>query len=309
MGLFDNIGQNRNTGQLTFVQEAKAFATLDLNTIFKEGTKALIDIIGNATAFFKDVFGSSDCNDQDRVLYERMKDQLPGMIIVLVHLGWEDSTNLQAYNDQPQRADYGGRPKGAFPCNEGIGPARAIFTALFGVRILNSNYLDALENGSDAYYNVDGGALTYDIPREAVARAVRLKQQYFPNRSYNSWLWDLNKFQENPLVAPIPDPVKVGQLFTGNIFGVDVVRGYVQGSPIPDLPTSTTVPILVTDPYHDIIYPAGNPGGSATTTNTAPTPNGTLLDKFISFVKTNPIPSVAIAAAVGFVALELDDDD
>lgn len=307
MGLFDNIGQDRSTGQMTFVQQAKAFGTLNLNAIFVEGTKAAIDIVKNASEFFADVFGRSDCNDQDRVLYERMKDQLPGMIIVLVKLGWEDSSNLNAFNDNPQRADYGGRPHGAFPCNQGIGPARALFTTLFGVRIINSNGLDALDQGVDAYYRLGE---TIDIPREAVVRAVRLKQTYFPNSTYNRQLWDLQKFQENPLVAPIPDPNVIGKLFTGNIFGVDVVNGLVQGDPIPNLPTDTRTPFDIRGPWGGIIYPAGNPNTAVINpTSNVPATTENFIDKIISFVKTSPLKALGAAGVVLYVAYELDQDD
>lgn len=307
MGLFDNISQNRNTGHMTFTQQAAAFAKLDLNKIFTEGAKATIELLGNAVAFFSDVFGSSSCNDQDRVLYERMKDQIPGMIIVLVNLGWEDGTLLDAFNDDPNRADYGGRPHGAFPCNQGIGPARQLFTVLFGVRIVNSKYLDALDYGVDAYYNVDGGVWTSDIPRNAVERAVHLKKNFFAISTYNRVLWDMNKFQEFPLVAPIPDPsptTGLGRLFSGNIFGVDVLNGYVQGDPIPDLPTSTTDPIIVTDPHSDIIYPDQPQQQSPTTSG----PSG-FLEKLVSFVKANPGVSLLVAAAVVYGIYEYNENN
>ena len=308
MGLFDNIGQSRQTGQPTFVQEAVAFGKVDLNTIFKWGTVAAVTWISDAISYFRDVFGHKDCNAQDAVLYERMRDQIPGMIIVLVKLGLEDHTMLDAYNDDPNRADYGGRPQGAFPCNDGINPARALFTTLFGVRIINSNYLDALDHDIDTYFNVDGGAQTIDIPREAVARAVRLKQQFFPISTYNSRLWDMNQFQANPLVAPIPDFRQVGKLYTGTIFGVDVVNGLVQGSPIPNLPTSTNTPFIETDPWHDIIYPKGNPG-STVTPSTVPTGTQSTLDKIISFVKTNPKGALSLGALAALAVNELSDDE
>lgn len=303
MGLFDNIGQDKTTGVKTFVQQAKAFGSLNLNYIFTEGTKAAISIVANAAKFFSDVFGKSECNDQDRVLYERMKDQLPGMIIVLVALGWEDSTNLQAYRDNPERADYGGRPHGAFPCNEGIHAARALFTTLFGVRILNSHALDALDVSVDAYY---GRGETTDIPREAVVRAVKLKQTFFPNSTYNRKLWDLNIFQQFPLVKPIPDPVQVGKLYTGNIFGVEVKNGLVQGDPIPTLPTSADEPIIVRDPYHSIIYP----NRPATQTGITPSAaGGSLLDKILSFAKTNPMKAALLAGALAIAADEIANED
>lgn len=286
MGLFDNIGQNKQTGQPSFVQEAIAFGKVDLNTIFKYATVAAITWISNAVKFFHDMFGSS-CNHDDNVLMERMVNQIPGMVLVAIKLGWVDSSFMQAYTDDPTRANYTSSRLNATQCSAMINPARLLFTVLFGVRIINNVYLDALQAGVNAYYQVDNGEKTADIPREAVARAVRLKQTYFPDWMYDTKQWDLNIFQENPLVAPIPD-LQVGKLFTGNIFGVDVVNGLVQGSPIPILP--------------------GNTGSSGTTTTVPTTQAQNLMDKIISFVKTNPKGAIGLGAVAALAINELSDD-
>ncbi len=301
MGLFDNISLSSKTGQAVFVQQAAAFAKLDLNTIFKQGIAAVVTIISESVTWFNSIFGINDlCSDQDRVLMERMVDQIPGMILVMVKMGYADSSLLDMYKDHPDGADYTGSRDTKHFCNDLIWPARELFTCLFGVRIFNSKYLDALEEGVNAYFAVDNGDLTIDMHRDAVNRAAYLKQTFFPNWTYNRQLWDLNKFQEYPLVRPVPDPNVVGKLYTGNILGIDVVNGYVIGDPIPELPTSADQPFTIDDFHHDITYPGTTvqqPGGAST---------GSPFDGILSFVKANPMETAAVA---GLAVLALYDDD
>lgn len=91
-----------------------------------------------------------------------------------------------------------------------------LFTILFGVRITTVEDLDALQMGSSAYYLRPD---KQDIPADAVARAVYLKQTFFPDSLYNKVKWDANYFSQYPLVAPIPDPYQVGQLYSGVLPG------------------------------------------------------------------------------------------
>jgi hypothetical protein len=280
MGLFDQMSVDGKSGLQTFTKEAKAFATLDLNTIFKDATAAAISFVANAVKFFKDVFGHSNCNDQDRILVERLYDQIPGMIVVLVKQGYMDHTLLDGYHDNPLNADYGGRPHGSEPCNSLINPARSLFTVLFGVRIWNSYYLDALDNSIDAYYRVDNGVMTSDIPRAAVERAVFLKQHFYPISTYNTKLWDLQHFQDMPLVAPIPDPNVVGQLYNGDIFGITVKNGVLVGTILPDM----------------------KPGTDSTSIETTAK---NFIDTAITFVKENPVESAVLGGLIIYITYEL----
>lgn len=179
--------------------------------------------------------------------------------------------------------------------------ARMLFTILFGVRINNSEDLDSLDYGVDAYYQRPNKE---DIPHEAVERAVHLKQSFYPIRTYNTQKWDLRYFEQFPLVAPIPEmnahatmeELNVGKLYTGTVPG----GAYAVNGIIP-VDAQTILKQL--------------PAGSEFDPTPEPTqPNGTsapqsFFDKIISFVKTNPIPSVAIAVAVGLVVNEVAENE
>lgn len=113
--------------------------------------------------------------------------------------------------------------------------ARLVFTQLFGVRIETGEDLDALDSGVDAYYargNKD------DIPRNAVERAVMLKQNYFPISTYNNSCWNLSYFDLYPLVAPIPEMNadmtgngNINKLYSGpGLNDTIIVNGYVKPS-------------------------------------------------------------------------------
>jgi len=102
--------------------------------------------------------------------------------------------------------------------------ARLIMTVLFGVRINDSGNLDSLDGGVDNYFH----QTTFpDIPRNAVERAVYLKQTYYPISTYNNSCWDIQYFEKYPLVAPIPemnaDATRVeanyGKFYSGDLPG------------------------------------------------------------------------------------------
>lgn len=321
MGLFDKVSTDGTGTTATFTQQAAAFAKMDLNSIFKMAGQGVTDLVTNAISFFSDVFGHSDCNDQDRVLVERFMEQIPGMALLLSELGYLDSSIGDALRSDPNNI-YGfmqlGRPKGAHPCNELLYPARLLLGILFGVRMTNSNYLDALGRGVDDYYAA--GANTWDIPRNAVERAVSLRQQFFPDSTYNTQQWDLNKFQDFPLVAPIPDPVEPGVLYTGEFLGVTVVNGMAIGDPIPDIDRYTQL----LDPRTGIIKL--KPGGTINITDlpdlpdtitdgdgTVPgngtgTGDGDIFSKGITWAKAHPLETIGIVALIALAVSELVDD-
>jgi hypothetical protein len=321
MGLFDKISTDGTGTTAMFTQQAAAFAKMDLNAIFKMAGQGVASLITNAVSFFSDVFGHSDCNDQDRVLVERFMEQIPGMALLLSELGYLDSSIGDALRSDPNSI-YGfmqlGRPKGAEPCNSLLYPSRLLLTLLFGVRIVNSNFLDALDRGVDDYYNA-GGNWVWDIPRNAVERAVTIKQQFFPISTYNTQQWNLNRFQEFPLVAPIPDPAQPGQLYTGEFLGVKVVNGVAIGDPIPDIDDYTQL----FDPRTGVhvkpggITPITNLPGLPPTTETGTLPgtgttpgasNGDLFNQAFTWAKAHPLETVGIIALVAVVASELLDD-
>lgn len=91
-----------------------------------------------------------------------------------------------------------------------------LFTILFGVRVDSQLDLDALQQGSSAYYLRPDKS---DIPAAAVSRAVFLKQNFFPDSLYNTAKWDTDIFSRYPLAAPIPDPFEVGKLYSGPLPG------------------------------------------------------------------------------------------
>ncbi len=292
MGLFDKQNTDGTGSTGLFLQEVVTFAKLDLNGFFKMAIPAAVSFITNAISFFGDVFGQKDCNYQDSTLVERFIDQIPGMWLLMVDLGYEDESIREPLEEgKILEVMQFGRPRGAHPCNELIYPARLLMTVLFGVRITNDQYLDALDSGVDAYYA--SGPNTWDIPRSAVERAVMLKQKYFPISTYNTKQWDLNKFQQFPLVAPVPDPIEPGKLFTGEFLGLKILNGKVIGTPIPDIEGYTKA-LESGKPYIA-------PGATGTDT-------GSMIDKIISFVKTDPLKAVVVAAAVLYAVYEIEEN-
>jgi hypothetical protein len=287
MGLFDKVNKDGTGSTGLMLQAVVAFAKFDLVAMFKLMVPGVVSLVTNSIAFFKDIFGHSDCNDQDRTLVERYIEQIPGMAILLSDLGYLDHTIGESLREDPNRI-YSfiklGAPKGAEPCNSLLYSARLLFTILFGVRIINQHFLDGLQRGVSGYYEA-AGLWGTDIPLNAVERAVMLKQQFFPDYTYNTEQWDLNKFQEYPLVAPVPDPMEVGKYYTGEFLGIKIVDGYAIGDIIPDIGTDET---------------PDTPTGGGTLTDENP------LDRLVSFVKANPVPALLIAAGL---VMAYDEDE
>lgn len=315
MGLFDKINSDGTGSTGTFIQSVVTFAKLDLNGIFKMAIPAMVQFFNYAVAFFKDVFGNSNCNDQDRVLVERFDEQIPGMSILLSDLGYWDSSIGDHLRENPDNIysyiEQMGRPKGAEPCNSLIYPARLLFTILFGVPIINSDFLDALDTSADAYIGA-AGVWAVNVPRNAIDRAVMLKKKYFPISTYNRVQWDLNKFQEYPLVAPVPDPAQPGKFYTGDFLGVKIVDGWVIGDPIPDVEDYIRYFDPVTGTWKratgtDVI----NIGDLPTIPDTvAPGAGSSPLDRLTNFLKNaDPLMLGAIALAIGYVAYEVEEND
>lgn len=295
MGLFDNIGADSRNPYMYpkdpsevhtsgyVIKEVVTFATLDLNGIFKMLVPAMVLWFKRAAYMIDDMFGHKDCNDEDEVLVERFTEQIPGMFRFLIEEGFYDDSILEALDKHPEGYFNFGRVHGKHPCNELIHPARLLFTILFGVRITNSDFLDALDLGVDQYYAA-AGERGSDIPRIAVQRAVALKQKYFPSSTYNTRLWDLNIFQRFPLVAFVPDPEQVGKLYTGEFMDVNIVNGVALGTAVPNIQEATKQ----LDPNY--VAPLAQPADT-----------GSILDKIISFVKTDPLKAAAVGAALWFV--------
>ncbi len=165
--------------------------------------------------------------------------------------------------------------------------AKRIMTMLFGVKIMNSVDLGRLYESADAYYNNNPNRL--DQPRGAVNRASMLVKTYF--NPYNDNCVDIRVFDQYPLVAPIPDMTRDnedesrGKLYTGPGFGnQQIVNGMLAAGPSTGLTSN-----IDTDP------------GTGTTAA-----SGSMLDKIISFVKTNPMIALAIA---GYVWYEVEEND
>jgi hypothetical protein len=289
MGMFDKVSKDGTGNLSTTIASVVAFAKLDLNYAFKNAAVAMVGWVRYAIAMIKDVFDKKDCNYQDSQLVERFQDQVPGMMYYLSKNGYTESEIAEEIDADPAAIYIWmrfGRPKGAHPCNELIHLARLLFTILFGVRIINQHFLDALQRSADDYYAAAGPWAT-DIPRNAVERAVFLKQQFFPDHMYNREQWDLNRFQEFPLVAPVPDPQIVGKLYTGEFLGITIIDGYAVGDIIPDIGTDQT---------------PDTPGGG-TLTDESP------LDRIISFVKANPVPAALLAGGIILAYYEEDEND
>jgi hypothetical protein len=96
-----------------------------------------------------------------------------------------------------------------------VGIAQIMFTILFGVRITTQDDLDALQSGVNAYYARPDKK---DIPPVAVKRAVFLKQNFYPDSTYNVQKWPLDYFEKYPLVAPIPG-IDPNTKYTGTLPG------------------------------------------------------------------------------------------
>jgi hypothetical protein len=196
-------------------------------------------------------------------------------------------------------------------CNAGIGRqqvsdqmvdlAHVIFNQLFGVRLQTAEDLDALDTGLAAYRARE---TSKGISDNAIERAVFLKQHFYPISTYNVQCWDLRYFEIYPLVGRIPD-YEIGKWYTGSVIGgANAVDGVI--------PVSATD---ILDQYLDADFDPAT-GTVTTTDGTVIIPGstgastGSMIDKFISFVKTaNPILLLGAAAAAAFVYTEIEEND
>jgi len=170
--------------------------------------------------------------------------------------------------------------------------AKRIMTMLFGVKIMNSVDLGRLYQGADAYYNNNPNRL--DQPRGAVNRAVMLAQTFY--NPYNDNCVDIRIFDQYPLVAPIPDMTHDnedqtrGKLYTGPGFGnQQIVNGMLASGTSTGLTSN-----IDTDP---------------STGTSTPVAAGSIFDKIISFVKTDPLKAAAVGAALWFAWSEVEKKD
>lgn len=184
--------------------------------------------------------------------------------------------------------------------DEMVTQAYALFNQLFGVRLDTSEDLDSLDHGAIAYR---ARPVSEGISDDAIERAVYLKQHYYPIATYNKSCWDLRYFEAFPLVDRIPGH-EIGTWYSGPVLGGAIA---VNG----------LIPISASAIIRQFIGADFDPatGNITTTDGTVIPPGGSVaplignpLDKIISFVKTNPIPALGIAAAVGFAYYESEKE-
>lgn len=123
-----------------------------------------------------------------------------------------------------------------------VSTAITTFSVGFGVPIEDYQDILNLQKGADAYIKryVDLGADPALISREAVNRAVSLKQSYFPTEYEGNWAakglvpkkWDPNDFNKIMFVVPIPNfvanyPDMWKGTYTGLIPDGEVKQGIV----------------------------------------------------------------------------------
>lgn len=184
--------------------------------------------------------------------------------------------------------------------NQMVDLAHVIFNQLFGVRIATVEDLDALDGGFAAYR---ARPASQGISDNAIERAVYLKQNFYPTKTYNVQCWDLRYFELYPLVGRIP-AYELGKWYTGSVIGgAHAVDGII--------PVSATD---ILDQYIDADFDPVT-GTVTTSDGTVITPGSTAgtdvspLDKIISFAKTNPIVVIGAAAALGYVYTELEENE
>jgi hypothetical protein len=152
------------------------------------------------TQMIKDLIGvikGRKYTEGDYRLAERLNDQI---------LGYPDIS-------QPQATDAM------------VDVAHWVFNQLFGVRIATEDDLNALQTGFDAY---KAREQSKGISDNAIRRAVFLKQNYYPNSTYNVAPWDLKWFSYYPLVDRIPG-YEPGTWYTGKVIGGgNAVNGIIQ---------------------------------------------------------------------------------
>jgi hypothetical protein len=123
-----------------------------------------------------------------------------------------------------------------------VATAITTFSVGFGVTIEDYQDILNLQKGADAYiarYKTLGADPTL-INREAINRAVKLKQTYFPTEAEGNWSakgvapkkWDVNDFNKILFVVPIPNfmanyPDMWKGTYTGKIPGGEVKDGIV----------------------------------------------------------------------------------
>ena len=185
--------------------------------------------------------------------------------------------------------------------NQMVDLAHVIFNQLFGVRIGTTDDLDALDNGVAAY---KARASSQGISDDAIERAVYLKQRFYPVNTYNRVCWDLRYFELFPLVGRIPDH-EIGKWYTGTVVGgAYAING--------------VIPVSATDILDQYIGADFDPvtGTVTTTDGTVITPDvlpgaatGSIMDKIISFVKTEPLKAAVVAAAALYAYYEFEEND
>lgn len=125
-----------------------------------------------------------------------------------------------------------------------VGTAITVLSVGFGIPITTNEDLEALDKGADFYISrfVNyGGIAASEINREAVSRAVLLKQTYFAGPAQGNYAasgvapqkWDLNNFNKIAYVIPIPDFTRLtaremwANTYTGKIPDGEVKDGVV----------------------------------------------------------------------------------
>jgi hypothetical protein len=197
---------------------------------------------------------------------------------------------IQCQNGNPNTVGWKDVPDDVVPL------ARLFFTMVFGVRISTIEDLDAL-NGS----TIQQGVANYlarnpDQPYDAVYRAANIKQNCYPDRYYNTTCWDLGCFDENPLIAPVPEmnadmfsnDGNVGKFYTGPGFN-DIQ--FVDGYPVANSPTTGLTSQIT-------------PGGSSNSSSA----NTDIITKIVDYAKANPIIAALVVGGVGFLLYEYSDE-
>jgi len=182
-----------------------------------------------------------------------------------------------------------------------VAQAQTLFTILFGVRITTGEDLDALDYGVQAYYNRGEKS---DVPREAVERAVFLKQHFYPISSYNNYKWDTIYFEQYPLVAPIPG------LTEGTLYSGDLPGGAVAVNGIIPINAQSILRQYVDSDFNENTGTVTTPGGQVidpTATNTGAATSW--VDKLLTYAKANPATGVAALVVLGLVVEELESGD
>lgn len=227
MGLFDN--QAASSGVSTSFNETIGNAI--------QQNLSLTGIFGSLLKGFKELIGGDPFNKNEERLRERFLENIPGMMqwaldnVIGNGLFQKDRIKqvMQARPNDWWKSDLLGASSLVRSDDATLIPlARQFFTTLFGVRIIDDKYLNALDVSPAEYYKLD---YTSDIPLNSVERAVYLKQNFYPQSTYNNTQWDLSHFQDYPLVAPVPNAEKAGQTFTGNFMGFDIKNGILQSAP------------------------------------------------------------------------------